>query len=190
MPLLRPAAIVALTVALAAAHAEPLVHRQASFYYVEGNSAVLLAEQIGKAGPEGADRKRHPTLTKWHVQWRFRPNLQGSVCKMGEVVVIVGLITMRPRWRGEANGPSVLRERWNRLIEAVDRNQAYHTEQATLAGSEIEAQLRNTPPAADCDALTEAANKTASAILEKYQQASDEHDRTTDYGRTYGASLI
>ena len=102
MPLLRPAAIVALTVALTAAQAEPLVHRQASFYYIEGNSAVLLAEQIGKAGPEGADRKRHPTLTKWHVQWKFRPSLQGSVCKMEEVVVIVGLITMRPRWRGEA----------------------------------------------------------------------------------------
>lgn len=189
MPPLRPVAAVAL-VAVLSAQAEPLVHRQSSFYYIEGNSAVLLTEQIGKMGPEGEDGKRHPTRTKWHVQWKFRHSLHGSECKVEEVVVTVGLMTMRPRWRGETSGPSALRERWNRLIEAVDRNQAYHTEQATRAGREIETALMNTRPAANCDALAEAANKAASAVLEKYRQASDEHDRATGYGRTDGASLI
>jgi predicted secreted Zn-dependent protease len=189
MRFIRTAAIIVLAVALNA-RAEPLVHRQVNLYYIEGNSAVLLTEQIRKMGPEGEDGERRAARTKWHVHWKFRHNLQDKICRMEEIVVTVGLTTMRPRWRGEKNGPSALRERWSRLVAAVDRNESHHADLATRAGREIEAALMNTQPAADCDALAEAANKAASALLAKHRKASDEHDRVTDYGRTYGASLI
>lgn len=189
MRFVTTAAIIVLVVA-STARAEPLVHRQVNFYYIEGNSAVLLTEQIGKMGPEGEDGARRAARTKWHVHWKFRHGLQDKACRIEEVVVTVGLTTMRPRWRGERNAPSALRARWSRLVAAVDRNESHHTDLATRAGREIEAALTNIQPAADCDALTETANKAASAILAKHRKASDEHDRVTDYGRTYGASLI
>ncbi|MGH8629875.1 MAG: DUF922 domain-containing protein, partial [Burkholderiales bacterium] len=129
------------------------------------------------------DGKRHPSRTKWDIQWKFRHNVHGEACRMEEVAVAIGITTTRPRWRGEADGPAALRGRWKELMRAVDRNQVYHRGQAVRAGREIESALANSRPAASCDALTQAANEAAKTILEKYRLASEEHDRRTDYGR-------
>jgi predicted secreted Zn-dependent protease len=189
MSLHRLAALLVLEVAIAV-HAEPLLSQQTSYYYIDGGSALLLTEQINQKGPEGVDGKRHPARTKWGVQWKFRHNIDGDVCKMEKVVVAVGVTTTRPRWSGETDGPAALRDRWKKLTQAVDRNQAYHKEQAASAAREIEAVLIGAKPTATCEELTEAANKAASDIVKKYNAASEEHDRRTDYGRRDGASLI
>jgi predicted secreted Zn-dependent protease len=171
-------------------HGEPLMRQQTSYYYIEGRSAVVLSEQMNQKGPVGTDGERHPARTKWEVQWKFRHNMHEGVCKMEDVAVAVGLNTIRPRWREEKNGPAELRNRWKKLMQAVERNQAFHKEQAQRAGHEIELALRKLEPAKNCEALTAQANETASKLLDKYKAASDEHDRKTSYGRKDGASLI
>lgn len=171
-------------------HGEPLTRQQTSYYYIEGRSALLLTEQMNRKGPLGADGEHHPARTKWEVQWKFRHNIHAGVCKMEEVAVAVGVNTIRPRWREEKNGPAELRNRWQRLLQAVERNQAFHRQQAGRAGQEIEQALKKMQPAKTCEELTAQANETASKLLEKYRAASDEHDRKTAYGRKDGASLI
>lgn len=171
-------------------HGDPLTRQQTSYYYIEGRSALLLTEQMNQKGPVGADGERHPARTRWEVQWKFRHNMHEGACKMEEVAVAVGLNTIRPRWREEKTGPAELRRRWQQLLQAVERNQAFHKQQAVRAGQEIEQALKKMQPEKNCEELTARANEAASKLLEKYRTASDEHDRRTAYGRKDGASLI
>jgi predicted secreted Zn-dependent protease len=174
----------------ATAEAEPRSQFGASFYYIEGGSALVLLAQMDKKGPVGLDGRNHPARTKWEVQWRFRHNMHGSVCKMEKISVTVGLTSIKPRWRDEAQGPSSLRERWKKLIEAVDRNEAFHKQQALDAGSEIEKVLNGLAPKKNCEALTDEANQAAKEVLGVHQSASRDYDLRTNYGRKNGVSLI
>jgi predicted secreted Zn-dependent protease len=146
---------VALALCAVSVCAEPAARVGASYYYIEGTSALVLTAQMNNKGPAGPDGRNHPSLTKWDVQWRFRHNMLGGVCQM-----------------------------------EVDRNEAFHKEQALDAGRKIEAALENLVPATDCEALTIAANEAAIAILEKHKAASRDHNERTDYGRKNGVSLI
>ena len=172
------------------AQGEPPLRQQTSYYYIDGNSAVVLSEQINQKGPLGEDGKRHPSRTRWEVQWKFRHNLHDGVCKMEEVAVAVGVSTVRPRWRGEIRAARQLRERWRRFVDAVERYHDLHKEQALRAGREIEAALLGVAPAKTCEALAEQANRVAKALLDKHLKITEAYDRKTGYGRKKGATLI
>ncbi len=182
--------VYALAIIAGAAHAEPSTRMGASYYYIEGASALILTAQLDTNGPKGPDGRHHPALTKWDVQWRFRHNMAGDVCKMEKVAVLVGVTAIKPRWRGEKDGAAALRERWKSMSEAIDRNEAFHKQQALEAGRKIEAALNQLEPAATCEALTEAANKIATEILAGHKKASRDYDQSNDYGRKNGVSLI
>ncbi len=175
---------------IGAAQAEPTTRTGASYYYIEGGSALVLSAQMDNKGPLGVDGRKHPARTKWQVQWRFRHNMHGDVCKMEKVSVMIGMTTIRPRWRNEAQGPASLRKRWKQLLEAVDRNVSYHKQRALEAGNKIENVLKALAPKKSCAELTEAANAVASEILATQQNESREFDLRTDYGRKNGVSLI
>lgn len=172
------------------ASAEPSARIGASYYYIEGASALVLTAQMDNMGPTSPDGRHHPALTKWDVQWRFRHNMLGGACKMEKVSVMVGVTSIRPRWRDEKQGAATLRERWAELVKAVDRNEAFHKQQALAAGREIEEALNSLEPTGNCEALTVAANEAALSILEKHKKASQEYNDRTDYGRKNGVSLI
>ena len=182
--------VLALAMVAGVAHADPATRIGASYYYIEGASALILTAQMDSNGPTGEDGRHHPALTKWDVQWRFRHNMYGDVCKMEKVSVMVGVTTIRPRWRGEKQGAPALRERWKSMVEAINRNEAYHKQQAIDAGKKIEAALNDIAPTKTCDAMTEAANEIAKGILAEHKKASRDHDATTDYGRKNGVGLI
>jgi predicted secreted Zn-dependent protease len=116
--------------------------------------------------------------------------MDGGVCRMEKVSVLVGVTTIRPRWRNEKDGAAALQERWKKMIAAIDQNEAFHKQQATDAGKEIDAALANLEPTDTCEQLTVAANTTASRILEKHKKASYDYDKSIDYGRKNGVSLI
>lgn len=173
-----------------AARAEPLSQIGASYYYIDGGSALVLMAQMDKKGPVGIDGRHHPARTKWEVQWRFRHNMHDGVCKMEKVSVIVGVTSSKPRWRGEAQAPASLRDRWKKLIEAVNRDEAFHKQEALDAGAEIENELNLLAPKDTCKALTDEANRIATEIQGVHQSVSREFDLRTDYGRKNGVSLI
>ena len=172
------------------ARGEPASRIGASYYYIEGASALVLTAQMDNKGPTSPDGRHHPALTKWDVQWRFRHNMLDGVCQMEKVSVMVGVTSIRPRWRGEKEGADKLQERWRKLVEAIDRNEAFHKDQALQAGQKIETALNNLEPTSNCDELTVAANETASAILSEHKEVSRERNERTDYGRKDGVSLI
>jgi predicted secreted Zn-dependent protease len=175
---------------IAVAQAEPISQIGVSYYYIEGESALVLNAQMDKKGPLGIDGRNHPARTKWDVQWRFRHNMHDGVCKMEKVSVMVGMTINRPRWRNEEQGSALLHKRWKQLIEAVERNEQFHKQQALEAGNEIETVLNALAPEKTCEALTDAANSVATEILGTHQSASRDYDLRTDYGRKNGVSLI
>lgn len=182
--------MLALAVMASAAQAEPTTRIGASYYYIDGASALVLTGQMDSKGPEGADGRRHPAQTKWDVQWRFRHNMYGDVCKMEKVMVLVGLTSIKPRWRGESDGAPALRKRWQQLVQAIDEYEAYHKKQAQTAGEEIERAINNVKPEKTCEAMTESANRVAAETLEKFKSNSRDYDKRTDYGRKNGVSLM
>ncbi|HWQ37371.1 MAG TPA: DUF922 domain-containing protein [Burkholderiales bacterium] len=183
-------AILAVLLQPLTAQSEPLLREQAGYYYIDGSSAVVLSEQINQKGPLGQDGKRHPSRTRWEVQWKFRHKMQDGVCRLEEVAVAVTVSSVRPRWRGEIRAARQLRERWRRFVDAVERYHDFHKEQALRAGREIETVLRGAAPAKTCEALTEEANRIGEALLNKYLKVTEAYDRKTEYGRKQGATLI
>jgi predicted secreted Zn-dependent protease len=179
-----------LVIVAGAAWGEPTTRLGASYYYIDGSSALILTAQMDSKGPTGVDGRSHPALTKWDVQWRFRHNMHGDVCKMEKVAVMVGVTAIRPRWRGKKEGAAALRERWRRMIAAIDRNEAYHERQALEAGRRIENALNDIEPTETCEALSQAANDVAASILAEHKRVSREYDERTDYGRKNGVRLI
>lgn len=173
-----------------AAYSEPTARIGASYYYIKGGSALVLTAQMDQKGPMGVDGKRHPARTKWDVQWRFRHNMHGGVCKMEKVSVVVGVTSIRPRWREKARGGEKLRARWNKLIKAIDSNESYHQSLALDTGKKIEAALNSLDQVKTCEELTEIANRVATEILGRQQQESRDYDLQNNYGRKNGVSLI
>ena len=47
-----------------AAQAEPAARMGASYYYIEGGSALVLTAQMDNKGPIGVDGRKHPARTK------------------------------------------------------------------------------------------------------------------------------
>ena len=150
-----------LAISASVVQAEPTTRIGASYYYIEGGSALVLTAQMDSKGPTGPDGRHHPAHTKWDVQWRFRHNMHGEVCEMEKISVMVGVTSVRPRWRDEKTAPASLRQRWQRLVEAVDRNEAFHKQQALEAGNKIEQTLNSLEPTETCEALTESFKSSA-----------------------------
>ena len=170
--------------------AEPLVRMHTSYYYVNGPSASLLAAQIDRNGPPGADGKRYAGKTKWDVQWKFKHEQHGAICGMKEVAVAIGVAQTLPKWRSEAQGAAALKTRWQQFIEALRRHEDGHKDHGLAAGKEIETALLAAEPASNCEALAAAANSVANAIVMKYQKLDQDYDRKTDHGRSQGATLL
>ena len=187
---IRVIAIWVLVLVASVAYADPVTRFGSSYYYVEGNSALILTGQMEKKGPADLNGRHHIAYTKWSVQWRFRHNMSDGVCKMEKISVMVGVTSIRPRWRDEKKGTPALKERWKQMVEAIDRNEAYHKQEALDAGKRIEEALNNLQPTATCEEMTTTANGVASGILEKHKKASYDYDLSNDYGRKNGVTLM
>ena len=172
------------------ATAEPLVRMHTSYYYIDGPSATVLAAQLEQNGPVGTDGNRYAGRTRWDIQWKLRPQQQGTACVMRDVAVAVGIARTLPRWRGEDKGAGALKARWTRFLAALQRHQDGHKEHGLKAGKEIEAAVHAVKPASNCEDLEAAANAAANAIVAKFQALDQEYDRRTDHGRNQGATLL
>jgi predicted secreted Zn-dependent protease len=170
--------------------AEPLVRMHTSYYYVNGPSASVLAAQIDRNGPPGADGKRYAGKTKWDVQWKFRHEQHGATCSMKEVAVAIGVAQTLPKWRNEAKGAAALKTRWQQFVDALKRHEDGHKDHGLAAGKEIQAALLSAKPVSNCEDLAAAANSVAEAIVTKYQKLDQDYDRKTDHGRSQGATLL
>ena len=124
--------------------AEPLVRMHTNYYYIDGRSATVLAAQIDRNGPHGADGIRFAGKTKWDVQWKFRHKQHGVTCGMKEVAVVVGIAQTLPRWRGESKGAAALKTTRITKLPPPRKSKPCCSPQSRLATARILA-LRRTP---------------------------------------------
>lgn len=191
MSKLLPLVVFLLAVPICApAHAEPLVRLHTGYYYIDGQSAIVLAAQIDQLGPKGPDGVRSAARTKWDIQWKFNHAQQGVTCSIKNTAVAIGVARTLPRWRGESKGPAPLRAHWKQFHAALLRHEDRHKEFGLQAGREIESALIAMKPASNCEDLKIAANALANQILGKYKKLEVEFDRQTRHGRSEGASLL
>jgi predicted secreted Zn-dependent protease len=169
---------------------EPLIRLHTSYYYIDGPSATILAAQLDKNGPLGADGSRHAGQTRWDIQWKLRSQQQGNTCAVKEAAVAVGIAQTLPKWRGEGKGSAELKTMWTRFTDALRRHEEVHKQNGMKAGREIEAAVQNVKPAGNCEDLESAANARAQGIVAKYKALDEAYDRKTDHGRAEGASLL
>ena len=169
---------------------EPLARVHTSYYYIDGPSATVLAAQLDQNGPVDSNGKRYSGRTRWDIQWKLRPEQQGTRCSMKDAAVAVGIAQTLPKWRGENQGAAGLKARWSKFIEALQRHEQGHKEHGLKAAREIEAAVLAVKPASNCEDLEAAANTAAQAIVAKFQALDQEYDRKTDHGRSQGATLL
>lgn len=173
------------------ATAEPLTRVHASYYYIDGSSATVLAAQLEQTGPKDEQGKRFPGKTRWDVQWQFNHQQEGETCGVKDVVVAVGIAQNMPKWRGaDKPGGTALKARWQKFQEALKRHEETHKEHGMKAGAEIEKALLALKPASNCEDLDKAANAAGERVVEKYRKLDADYDRSTDHGRKQGATLL
>ncbi|MEO8156780.1 MAG: DUF922 domain-containing protein [Betaproteobacteria bacterium] len=169
---------------------EPLVRLQTSYYYIDGPSATVLAAQLDQSGPVGADGTHYAGRTRWDIKWQFRHEQKDAICSMTEAAVYVGIAQTMPKWRGESRGVPGLKALWSKFIDALQRHEDGHKEHGVKAGREIEAAVLAVKPASNCEDLAAAANAAAQGIVAKYKALDADYDRTTNHGRSQGATLL
>ena len=185
------AVMLAAAICPAPALAEPVTRVHTSYYYIDGSSATVLAGQLDQAGPKDVDGNRHPGKTRWDVQWKFNHHQAGESCGVKDVTVAVGVAQIMPKWRGQDKpGGAALKTRWNKFLEALKRHEDGHKEHGIKAGAEIEKALLAIKPASNCEDLDKVANAAGEKVVEKYRKQDADYDRSTDYGRKQGATLL
>jgi predicted secreted Zn-dependent protease len=170
--------------------AELKVNSNVSSYWIDGQSALILSAQMRSLGPLGVDGEKHPAITKWKIQWRLKHAESPDSCSIDKSLVILGLTHTRPRWKGENSGSELLKKRWAKFENALEKIESFHYENAVSAAKKIEAALAQVGTFSTCSQLVESTNQRANEILKKYKDIQLDYDINKKYGELDGLTLL
>lgn len=183
---------VAAALAAAPAVAAPSVLTNTTYYEVTALTGPELIREMGRLGPADDDEpgERYWAQARWRVQWNFNVDEAGGSCGVTSAVLTVRLDLTYPRWTNIADGPDYLRDHWNGpFMAATRKHELQHARHGTDAAEAIEAMLLGHERMASCDALIEAANQKAYAIIDEAQQNDVDYDAATRHGYLEGITI-
>lgn len=171
---------------LSVAHADDA---RVVYYGITGDSANALRTRLDADGPLDESGKRFDAHTEWYVTWRYRYRPTASGCEFTRLTVSVTGTIILPRWVHTDRVSDSLVRKWDRYIAALRLHEDGHYAHGVSAAQAIEALEHSLRASGDCAATTDAFNRQAHAILDKYKALDATYDRDTDHGRTQGAQF-
>lgn len=181
------ASALALILALPAG-AGAAVHVTQQGYPVDLADAPDLNRALSAASTIREHGRTFHTYTRWFVRWRTFWRSEGGLCVMQRVSTEVDIEYTLPR-PTRLPRRAELRQRYADYLAALRVHEQGHAELAVTAAGQIERALMAIPPQADCNTLSEAANRRGHAILEHTRARERDYDAATGHGRTQGAHL-
>lgn len=129
--------------------------------------------------------KRHGE-TRWLMRWHTWTEMDEGSCKISRVKVDLNATVLLPEMVSKK--PEV-QQTFNRYVEVLQEHLLLHYMVAIKAANQIELDITNLPPAADCDSLEQQADALANAIVKETRVTEQGLDDMTDYGAKQGVVL-
>lgn len=171
------------------AYAIPQVNTAYTYYMIQGQSALVLQQQMAKLGPVDINAEHFAASTSWHVQWSYQYEMLKERCAIKQVALVLDVVYRFPAWKNEMQADQGLRFNWGKFIQGLHRHEKGHANHGVHAAEAIEYALKRLPAAENCEALTEAADQTAYQIVAEYNTKDTIYENATQHGALQGAVL-
>jgi predicted secreted Zn-dependent protease len=156
------------------------------YFDVRGASSRELDAQIAAKGPVGENGRRSDGYTRWHIDWRFDMNSDGTGCTAQNIVVNLDIRMTLPRWERPRSADPALVERWDRYLAALRLHEDGHRYRAEAAAGDVRRTLQRERTARDCGTLENRLNALANSLLDGLRRQQEDYDRETESGRRQG----
>jgi predicted secreted Zn-dependent protease len=157
------------------------------YYDVTGTSVAELRDAIRRLGPQEQGQAAD-ALTVWDLEWTYaeRPSAEG--CALRDVRVTLSVTMTLPRWDPPADAPARLIAAWHEYLDHVKIHEAGHRAIAEQYAHRLLSALTGLR-AASCDAVWDAASRTAARVNGEGQARNRAYDVETKNGQTQGVLL-
>lgn len=156
-------------------------------YSVAHRTDTTLRSAISSASPIRHDGKVFHGHARWHVNWQLWWNVtpDGRCAIHKTLTRVTGVITL-PVLVG---APRETQQVFDRYATALRHHEMGHYQFGLDAANHIDHSILALPPQATCTLLERTANRIGRRILDDAVQAERAYDRSTQHGRTQGATL-
>jgi predicted secreted Zn-dependent protease len=127
--------------------------------------------------------------TRSGVDIRYEFAFGQGECRLMQIDLTLDIDITYPRWREEAQGSASMQAEWARFMAAVEAHEHGHVERFRAAVSNLSDQLAAIPPAASCDVVRDAVDRSGEQFDRALEAAQAAYERETNNGATQGARL-
>jgi predicted secreted Zn-dependent protease len=160
------------------------IERHQRYYDIAGASVPELRGAIRRLGPAGGDE----ALTVWDLEWTYGDAPAATGCVLRDVKVTLTVTTTLPRWEPPAGAPARLIESWRTYLEHVRVHEAGHQAIAEQYAQRLVTALGSLRRAT-CRDVWDAAQRTATGVVEEGRAKNRAYDVETRHGQTQGVVL-
>ncbi len=157
------------------------------YYDVTGTSVSELRDAIRRLGPQEQGQAAD-ALTVWDLEWTYAERRSADGCTLRDVHVSLGVTMTLPRWAPPADAPARLIAAWRDYLDHVKIHEAGHRAIAEQYAHRLLSALSELR-AGSCDAVWDAASRTAARINAEGQARNRAYDVETKNGQTQGVVL-
>jgi len=143
-----------------------------------------LRDEIRRLGPQGGD----DALTVWDLEWTYGDAPAAHGCVLRNVRVTLTVTTTLPRWEPPAGTPARLVESWRTYLAHMRVHEAGHKAIAEQYARKLVAALGSLR-GATCREVWDAAQRTATRVVEEGRTRNRAYDVETKHGQTQGVVL-
>ncbi|MBC7461676.1 MAG: DUF922 domain-containing protein [Thermoleophilia bacterium] len=186
-----PVRVLTLTIALAALLAVGAASARAAvtptvstkYYSFTGQTVVAMRADINRVRPGTQDASARGT-----VNWGWHHVISASGrCSFDRTAVTLREAFLMPRWASREGAPADVAHAWDVYIARLWVHEKGHQALSQKAANAVAVKLNKMGSFASCASLDTAANKAASVIMARQQQAQVAYDARTQHGATQGA---
>jgi predicted secreted Zn-dependent protease len=156
-------------------------------YDVTGTTVAELRDAIRRLGPQEQGQAAD-ALTVWDLEWTYAERRSGDGCALRDIRVSLSVTMTLPRWDAPADAPAPLVAAWRQYLDHVKIHEAGHRAIAEQYAHRLLSALTRLR-AGSCDAVWDAASRTAARVNAEGQARNRAYDVETKSGQTQGVVL-
>lgn len=188
MPYLKPLTGFILLLVSFTVIAEAIESIEYKYYVISPRSPYEIKPELMRHSPIREGSGSFNGHTDWFIDWKYQAAPGPYGCRLHSIRTTVRVVHTLPALSKNVTDKQTI-EVFNKFNEALTQHEKNHGNNGLLAAREIDKALNGMQPHPDCRYLTRTADDIGNSIVQKYIQADNEYDRTTNSGLTEGAVI-
>ncbi len=169
------------------AASEPTVNIKTDYYFVSGNTASEIRNDLDMKTPIRERGIKYDARTNCDVKWHLWWNESNGLCTITKVKTRVDVQYVLPKLKTSIFLSKSLKQKWETYMKALLHHENGHKNLGVRAANEIELEIGKMAARSTCKQLEIDANRIGNTILEKIRGLEKEFDRKTNHGINEGA---